>query len=415
MDTFISVEQARRRILSKLAPVGTERVFLSDARGRRIAETIRAPEDSPRFDNSSRDGYAVRWEDLNEGTSTLELIGSAHAGRTADRTVGPGQAARIATGAKIPDGADTVVMQEHCSVEGETLRVEAPPDPGRGAWIRKAGSHMERGEALLEPGMPLDAAEIGTLASFRHSRLEVYRRPTVAIVSTGDELVDIDQSPGEGEIVNSNAHLLEALVESAGGTPTVLPIAPDEPGPTRSRFENAVRTADFVVSSGGVSVGDRDEVRGIVDDLTGGMEFWKVEMKPGKPLAFGVAGEDRNVPLLGLPGNPNSCFVGFHQFVAPALQVMQGRAADELDRPRRIRATLTRAVESTPHRRHYVAGRLEHPGEGGDPPRFEPARAQSSGNVGLFCGQDSFGIVPGGCEELEAGASLEVEPLSALW
>lgn len=415
METFISVEEARRRILSEIDALGTEYLFLSEARGRHIAETLRAPEDSPRFDNSSRDGYAVRWEDLRDGPASLQLVDRAVAGGSADTAVGPGEAARIATGAKIPEGADTVVMQEHCRVDGETVHVESPPDPGRGAWIRESGAHMEEGDVLLEPGAQLGAADLGLLANFRNSRVEVYRRPTVAVVSTGDELVEIDETPGEGEIVNSNAHLLQALVAEADGTATLLPIAPDEFEPTRARFREAVRAADLVVSCGGVSVGDRDEVRGVVDKLTGGMKFWKVRMKPGKPLAFGVAGGDREVPILGLPGNPNSCFVGFHQFAAPVLRAMQGAPTEHFDRPRRIRARLAQSVESTPHRRHYLAGRLRGGDDSSDPPEFVPAPAQSSGNVGLFSGQNAFGIVPEETASLEAGSLLDVEPLSTLW
>jgi len=156
-------------------------------------------------------------------------------------------------------------------------------------------------------------------------------------------------------------------------------------------------------------------VRGVVDALTGGMEFWKVRMKPGKPLAFGVAGADREVPILGLPGNPNSCFVGFYQFAAPLLRAVQGAPTEQFDRPLRIRARLTRSIDSTPRRRHYLAGRLRD-GEGpSDRPEFVPAPAQSSGNVGLFSGQNALGIVPEGEAHLEADAVLEVEPLSALW
>lgn len=411
MDTFLSVEEARQRILGDISSLGTERLFVTEATGRRIAESVVAPEDSPRFDNSSRDGYAVRWDDLSPEGTTLEITESASAGHAAAGSVDSGEAARIATGAKLPAGADTVVMQENCEVENGRVHIPDPPSGGRGSWVRAAGSHMAEGETLLEPGAKLGPADIGMLAGFRDARLEVHRAPTVAVVSTGDELVDIDDQPGEGEIVNTNAYLLETLLESAGADAVVLPTAPDEPEPTRTRFEEAVETADLVVSSGGVSVGTHDEVRGVVDELTGGMEFWKIRMKPGKPLAFGTTSE--GVPLLGLPGNPNSCFVCFHQFVAPVLALLQGADPEGLARPQRLRAVLSTSVESTPHRRHYLAGHLES--SAGGTPEFVPAARQSSGNVGLFSGEDCFGIVPEGEGALESGADIEVERLSGLW
>ncbi|MFB6351178.1 MAG: molybdopterin molybdotransferase MoeA, partial [Bradymonadaceae bacterium] len=255
---------------SAIEPLGTERIFVDRADGRYIAEPIVAPDDVPRFDNSSRDGYAVRWADIDTGDADLEVVGESAAGHTASRELGPGEAIRIATGGKVPDGADTVVMQENCQRSGDTVTIPEPPADGRGAWIRHAGSYLERGEAVTDPGARLGPAEIGLLASFRDSRIEVFRRPRVAVVSTGDELVDIDSEPGEGQIVNSNAYLLESLLEEAGADPIVLPTAPDDADAIRSAFRSAIASADAVISSGGVSVGDYDEVGGIVDELTGG-------------------------------------------------------------------------------------------------------------------------------------------------
>jgi molybdopterin molybdotransferase len=404
---FITVEEAREAILSRLEPVGIERLFLNDAAGRHVAEAIEAPEDSPRFDNSSRDGYALRWSDVAEGDAELEVVGEAAAGAPLDRIVEPGEAARIMTGASVPEGADTVVMQEHCERLESGRVVASPPEAGRGAWIRKAGAFMEEGERLLEPGDRLEGPEIGMLASFRRSRFDVYRRPRVAVVSSGDELVDLDREPGSGEIVDSNAHLLETLIRRHGGEPVVLPTAPDEREATRQCFESAVEAADLVLSSGGVSVGTHDLVRDVVEAMTGGMDFWKIRMKPGKPLAFGTTRGERGVPLLGLPGNPNSCFVCFHQFVRPAMRVLQGEASDEVA-PRRLSARLSRSVSSTPVRRQYLAGTLRSEGDG---LVFEPRTRQNSGNLQLFVGADAFGRVPEGVEAMGAGESIEVEPI----
>jgi molybdopterin molybdotransferase len=419
MQQFITVEEARQKILKSLPRVGTERVFLQDALGRVLAEQVEAPEDSPRFDNSARDGYAVRFEDLADERPTLRIGGSVAAGKMSSIHVDQGSAVRIMTGAPVPDGADTVVMQENCQVddESQTLTVLDKPEAGRGAWVRKAGENMAAGETVLEPGDRLGAAELGLVASFGRSVLTVSRRPRVAIVSTGDELVEIDQTPGPGQIINSNAYMLEALVTEAGCDAVVLPVASDTEQAVRAAFERALQDADIVVSSGGVSVGDFDVTRRVVDELTGGMNFWKIRMKPGKPLAFGThdahntsATQGKSVPLIGLPGNPNSCFVCFHQFVRPALAVMQDIAPDAV-RPRQLEATLSSPVSTTPRRRTYLAGHLETDPQAapGEPPVFHPAGNQNSGNLRLFCRADAFGLVEEGVAETGAGQRIVVE------
>jgi molybdopterin molybdotransferase len=409
MKQFITVEQARQQILERLQHVGSERVFLTDALGRVLAEEIEAPHDSPRFDNSARDGYAVRYADLDAARPTLKVGGSVAAGQMSSIHVDSGAAVRIMTGAPVPNGADTVVMQENCEVDEEsgTLTVLQKPKAGRGAWIRKAGENMASGEAVLAPGDTLRAAELGLVASFGRSVLRVSRRPRVAIVSTGDELVEVDQRPGPGQIVNSNAYMLEALVAEAGCEALVLPLVVDDEVAIRDTFERALEVADIVISSGGVSVGDFDLTGRVVDELTGGMNFWKIRMKPGKPLAFGVSDVDpKSVPLIGLPGNPNSCFVCFHQFVRPALSVMQGVARDEVS-PRQIEATLSSPVRTTPRRRTYLGGRLETtPGER---PIFHPSANQNSGNLRLFCRAQAFGIVEEGVAKMDAGDPIVVE------
>ncbi len=410
METTLSIEQARSRILSSLDPTGTERVFLSEATDRHLAETLVAPEDAPRFANSARDGYAVRWEDLAGGRATLEIVDESAAGAPAEVSPEAGQAIRIATGARVPPGADTVVMQEHCAREGGEVTVETPPDAGRGAWIRPAGRYLHAGETVVREGSRLTPAAIGLLASFRSTRLEVYRRPRVAVVSTGDELVDLDTEPTDGEIVDSNAYLLESLLRGAGALPRLLPIAPDEREAVRSTFHRALEAADLVVSSGGVSVGEHDEVRHVLEELTGGLTFWKTTLKPGKPLAFGTTDDDRETPLLGLPGNPNSCFVCFHQFIAPALRRLQGEPPEQLLERSREQARLADEVTSPARRRHYLAGRLER--QQGREPRFVPAPGQFSGNPALFCGCDVFGIVPEGVEAMQAGENIEIERIS---
>lgn len=409
MKRFITVEEARQQILERLPRLPAERVFLSQAPGRVLAESIEAPTNSPRFDNSARDGYAVRFADLEGDRPTLALVGSVAAGEMSGLQVEAGTAARIMTGAPVPDGADTIIMQEYCEVDEDagTVTVIDKPEEGRGAWVRKAGENMAKGEAVLEAGARLGAPDVGLLASFGRSVVKVARRPRVAIVSTGDELVEIDQEPGPGQIVNSNAYMLEALVHQVGGEAIVLPPAPDTEQAVRDTFEQAVQSADIVVSSGGVSVGDFDITRQVVDELTGGMNFWKIRMKPGKPLAFGTSSTGgRDVPLIGLPGNPNSCFVCFHQFVRPALAVMQGVAREDVV-PRRLDAVLAKSVQSTPKRRVYLSGTLRS--RPGDKPEFVPDDNQNSGNLRLFCGAEAFGVCEEGVASMAAGDEIAVE------
>lgn len=409
MQEFITVEQARDHILERLPRLDPERVFLGQAAGRILAESIEAPENSPRFSNSARDGFAVRWADLEADRPTLKLGGSVAAGEPGQFRVEAGHAARIMTGAPMPEGADTVVMQEHCEVDADanTVRVLDKPQAGRGAWVREAGENMARGEVVLDAGSRLGASEVGLLASFGRSVVSTSRKPRVAIVSTGDELVELDRKPGRGQIINSNAYMLEALVREMGAEPLVLPIAPDDRDAIGQVFERALRNADLVVSSGGVSVGDYDLTREVVDELTGGMKFWKIRMKPGKPLAFGTSeAGGRGVPLIGLPGNPVSCFVCFHQFVRPALTVMQGQDARRTGLPRLV-AQLSSPIRTTPRRRTYLSGTLHS--DRAEGPVFMPADNQNSGNLRLFCQANAFGIVEEGVAEMGAGDDIVVE------
>jgi molybdopterin molybdotransferase len=409
-DRFISVERARETILEAIEVVPAERVFLSDCIGRSIAETIRAPDDVPAFDNSSRDGYAFRWADVEDGVRRFNVVATSAAGQPTDTHIDGGQAARIMTGAKLPDGADTVVMQEHVEVDGDSIVVDDDADVEEGSWVRHAGRYLSEGEVVLEAGARVTPAGVGLLASFGRSRLDVHRKPRVGIVSTGDELVDIDQTPGPGQIVNSNAHLLESLVEAYGGEPIVFPAAQDTEGAVRQVYEAAIASSDIVISSGGVSVGDHDVVGDVVDALTGGMQFWKIRMKPGKPLAFGTARDGSETPLLGLPGNPNSCFVCFHQFVRPVLGVAQGAPAEEQS-PRQMDAILQKEVTSTPHRRQYLAGRLKSVD---GTPRFTAFERQASANTALFVDANAFGLVPEGVDHMSGGDRITVEPIDSV-
>lgn len=408
MSEFIAVEDALAEILANIPDTGPERIHLGNSRGRRLVGSVEAPWNSPRFDNSAMDGFALRFDDLDEVPTTLEITGVSAAGSPSSEVVTAGKAFRISTGAAIPSGADTVVPRELCDANSLEVTVNERPRKGRGANIRETGNYLKAGEAALEDGNRLGGAEIGLLASFGKPIVTVYSRPQVGIISTGDELVELGETPKSGQIVNSNAYMLEALVASHGGIPRVFPTVADRRDQTVATFQRAVAECDMVLSSGGVSVGDHDHVRSVVDDLTGGMTFWKVRMKPGKPLAFGLTqNEGHPVPILGLPGNPGASFVGFHLFVRPALNVAQGADLAGAPLPL-VDAQLTRRVRGSRGRRTYLSGRAKPSGDG---ITFEPHEHQSSGNPALFANANALGIVDEGRDHIEKGAPIEIHLL----
>lgn len=320
---MLSVIEARDRILGAVSRLGVERVDLMAARGRVLAEEIRATRQQPPWDNSAMDGYALRSADITgaspEHPVVLRVVEEIQAGALPRHTVGPGEAARIFTGAPLPPGADAVLRQEDTTAAPGQVHVLAAVEAGRD--IRRAGEDQEVGDLLLSPGTWLRPAELGLAAGTRRTRLTVVRRPRVAILSTGDELCEPDEVGHDGQIVNTNATTLAAQVEEAGCLATVLPIAPDEPEALRALLVEALE-ADAVLSSGGVSVGDHDHVKAVLESLGVAMDFWRIRMTPGKPVAFGTF---RGRPVFGLPGNPVSSMVTFEVFVRPALLKMAGR------------------------------------------------------------------------------------------
>lgn len=409
-----SVEEARELILAALAPVGPETLTIDRARGRVLAVDVVAPTPAPRFAQSAMDGYALRWDDLaplvagERDAIELPVSFTVAAGDPGDEPLAPGSAARIMTGAPVPAGADSVVMREDTEERGASVLVRRASGKGRGANVRPAGSYFAAGDAIVGAGSVLDPGAVGLAASVGQAVVTVYRRPRVAIVSTGDELVPLGSAPGPGQIVNSSAHMLAALVEEAGASALIMPIARDTVADCRARFDEAVGCADLVVSIGGVSVGDFDVVREVIGALGDGVQFWKVKMKPGKPLAFGVvaAGGGRGVPLVGLPGNPVSSYVCFFEFVRPAIHKLAGRAAPW--GPRRERVRLAAPVRSTPWRADFQRGALRL--EGGVP-SFVPFADQGSGNLRSLLQPDALGVIPEGVASLEAGDDIEIERL----
>lgn len=366
MPETLSVEQARELVLGLFTALSAEDVPILDSLGRVLAEDTVSDIDVAPFDNSAMDGFAVRWADL-EGASeadpvALQVIAHIAAGDdVAGIEVASGTAARIMTGAAVPTGADAVVMVERTSViEGDGgigSRVAFHLEPTPGEHIRKRGEEVRVGDTVVRAGDVIGPAGIGLLASTGHATVSVYRRPRVAVISTGSELVEVAEKPGPGKIRNSNSYSIAAQVLAAGGIPVRYPIVPDDMDATREAFSRAAVETDFVLTSGGVSVGDFDYVKPVLEEL-GELTFCKVMMRPGNPQTFGTIGA---VPLFGLPGNPTSTYVGFEIFVRPALRKMQGYSA--LDRPV-TDAVLGHDVKKKQDRRYYLRGRVERADDG---------------------------------------------------
>jgi len=319
---MISVEKALKTILANFEPLGLEKINILEARGRIIGEDIFSPRNIPSADNSAMDGYAVRYTEAKGTTKDkplkLKIIEDIPAGKIALKKINNGEAARIMTGAVIPEGADSVIRQEDTLRDGRTVIIYVSAEKGEN--IRFAGEDMRKGELVVKKRSPLRPAHIGMLASLGKASVNVYQRPRVAIMSTGDELVDIKTNPGPGKIVNSNSYSLAAQVLECGAIPIMLGIAKDKKTDLQKKFKSAL-DADVIISSGGVSVGDFDFVKNVMGEIGNAMHFWQVAMRPGKPLAFGAI---EGVPLFGLPGNPVSAMVSFEQFVRPSLLKMQG-------------------------------------------------------------------------------------------
>jgi molybdopterin molybdotransferase len=394
----ISVAEARDLILAAVRPLGAETVGLTQAVGRVLAEEVRATRDIPPEDNSAMDGFAVRAADLRSVPAELRVVDDLPAGRRPQRVLGPGEAARIMTGGVIPPGADAVVMIEDTHPAGpERVRVLAAAEPGQ--HVRRAGADVRPGTLIAPAGSVLRAALIGMLAAIGRTAVAVAQRPRVAVLATGDELVEPDRLVDDGRIVSSNSYNLQAALLEIGAQPVYLGIAPDEPEQIEARFRQALR-CDAVISSGGVSVGDRDWIKQVLAGLGAELRLWRVNMKPGAPLAFVVA-EGR--PVFGLPGNPVSTLVAFEQFVRPALLRMMHHR--RLFRPV-CAAVLAEDYTKTAGRTHFVRVRLERHGE---ELRATPTGDQSSNLLLSMVRADGLAIVPAEATRVAAGSRLPVQ------
>jgi molybdopterin molybdotransferase len=401
---MISVEEALDRILSRVAPLGDERVALTDALDRVLAEDVDSPRDMPPWPASSMDGYALRSADTQaagpETAARLALAGRVPAGAMAERPLGPGEAFRIFTGAPLPGGADAVVPQEDVTEAAGTVLV--PRRVGAGDFVRPRGEDMRRGDRVLERGRVLSAADIGLLATVGRARVSVIRRPRVGILSTGDELVDLGGRIGPGQIPNSNSYSLIAQVVEAGATPVSLGIAGDRLEDIEERLRWGLG-CDLVMSSAGVSVGEHDFVRDALGRLGAEQHLWLVDMRPGKPIAFSTIPQDGKaaLALFALPGNPVSAMVTFELFVRPAILRMAGHR--RLHRPT-ITARALAPIKNGDRRRGYLRVTL-HPD--GDVYGARLTGTQSSGVLRSMVAADGLAIVPGNTT-IELGQPVKV-------
>jgi molybdopterin molybdotransferase len=352
---MISVEDALHKILDVFVPLGQEKVDILSSSGRVIGEDIYASRNIPPGDNSAMDGYAVRWEDIRGASKgkpvVLNVIEDIPAGAIPQKSIGKGEASRIMTGAPVPDGANAIVRVEDTAKHGR--RVDVFVQAKKGQDIRLAGEDVRDGELVIARGDVIRPAEIGMLASLGRSFIMVYQRPIVAVLATGDELVDIDDNPNPWQIVSSNSYSLAAQIIDCGGIPLQIGIAKDTREDLVSKFKAALR-ADVIVSSGGVSVGDYDLVKDVMKEVGNKMQFWRVAMRPGRPLAFGSMG---GVPMFGLPGNPVSSMVSFEQFVRPSILKMMGHK--NLFR-RTVKATIREDITKKKGAKHFIRARVEY-------------------------------------------------------
>ena len=386
-------------MLKSVKPLRTQRVFLHEALGYVLAEDVFSDTDKPLFDNSAMDGYAVRYEDIKEIPAKLKVIGEYAAGTEENLSVKPGTAVKIFTGAPIPEGADTVIPVEYTKTEGDYVIIEKPLK--KGANVRKRGEDARKGEVVIPKGKEIRAYEIGMLASVNKAIVKVYRKPKVGILSTGDEILDLcEEQTRPSQIRTSNNYMLYGQVLEAGGVPHNLGVVPDDPEQLK-RIMESMKDYDVFITTGGVSMGEKDYVQYLVEELGVEVKFHKLRIKPAKPVLFGTYGE--NKLFFGLPGNPVSSAVAFDLLVYPALKVMQG--FKEIFK-KRITAILEKDYRrKRAERREFARCRVWF--ENG---RYhcEPLEKQDSHMLTSLINANAYLIVKEGINELKRGEEVEV-------
>ena len=402
---MISVAEALAHVTSSLEPLAAEQVVLSDALGRVLAEDVASRLTQPPIDVSAMDGYAVSAADVSSVPVTLKVIGESAAGGAFDGTLGAGQAVRIFTGAMVPDGADAIVIQEDTDAEGDEVIVKEGVPPG--TYIRPAGLDFRAGQVLLAAGKVLAARDIGLAAAMNVPWLKVRRRPRIAILATGDEVVMPGEPVGRNQIISSNSVALDAYVRALGGAPISLGIARDTEESLHAMLVGA-DGADMLVTIGGASVGEHDLVRKVLGAEGLELTFYKVAMRPGKPLIFGCLG---NVPVLGVPGNPVSAGVTTVIFLGPAMEVMLGlRQPGEGAASPAPTALLGCDLGANDRRQDYLRAALGHDDEGSLV--ATPFEKQDSAMMALLAAADCLVVRPPHAPPAKAGERAEIVPLA---
>jgi molybdopterin molybdotransferase len=389
---MLSIAEARELVLAAVKPLPSEDVALIEALGRVLAEEVRSDADLPPFDSSAMDGFAI----VAGPAADLEIVGESRAGRPTDTPVGSGEAIRISTGAQVPAGSDAVVPIERVEVDGGRVRV---PETRVGANVRRAGEDVPAGTAVMAAGRVLGAAEVGVLAALGHAVVRCGAVPRVAVLVTGDELVEPGEPLEPGQIRNSNSYALAAQATRAGARVVRREVVRDDRAATEAALEAALGEADVVIASGGVSVGPHDHVKPALAALGVEERFWRVALRPGKPTWFGERGGKL---VFGLPGNPVSAMVTFHLFARPALRALAGAEPDGL----RAHAIADRALPRTPGRDEVVRCRLAARDDGW---HVEPTGSQGSHVLSSMLDADAFALVPAGEGEIAAGEWVDIE------
>ncbi len=406
MRSGLVAREAAAAMLEAVARQPTLRVPLDDALGSVLAEPVVSPIDIPFWTNSAMDGYAARAADVRGASEAsprrLTVVEAIAAGAFPTRRIGPGQCARIFTGAPLPEGADSVIRQE--DTDGGSQVVAIFRDRDAGVNWRRAGEDVARGTTALPAGIELGPAELGVLASMAVGHPLVFRRPRVAILASGDEIADVDR-PEEilagRKVASSNTHTLRALVRLAGGEPMDLGIASDTPESLRAHLEPA-SAADLLVTTAGISVGEHDHLRTSIESLGGELRFWKLRLRPGAPVGFGLL---RGVPWIGLPGNPVSTMVTFELFVRPAIRKMMGHA---LPFRAGLEVRVAEEIRLGPPLQHFLRAVVE---PGPDGLRARLAGPQGSGILTSMVRANALLVVPEGQHQTPAGATLTAIPL----
>jgi molybdopterin molybdotransferase len=402
-SSILSFEEARAIVeqhAAQLRPRGRELLSLLDASGRVLAEAITADRDLPPFRRATRDGYALRAVDLENVPATLQVVGEVKAGDPQAPAVVAGQAAAIMTGAAVPDGADAVVMVEHTALAANRVQVKRRVSAGDN--IVPAGAEAKKGEQLLAPGDRLGYAEIALAASAGRSRVVGYAKPKIAMLSTGDEVVDVDVLPGPNQIRNSNSYSLAVQIQAAGGEPVLLPIAPDEPGRLRELLNEGLES-DLMLIAGGVSMGKYDLVEQSLAEMQAEIFFTGAQIQPGRPIVFGrVPVEGSFKYFLGLPGNPISTMVTFELFARPIVEALSGMKARKLSF---TYAKLKSEIRTKTGLKRFLPAMLSGQFENSE---VERVKWEGSGDIGAVVHANCYVVIPPDRERIAAGEWIPV-------